>query len=202
MERRIVMITLLISVLLFLPLLGIGQPVKQPSLPSSLAFGTSSTGSSFYVISVGMGEIVHKKTGINFSIEPVGGGDANTRALKNKKIDLAVVGAWSVANGFLGIQQFAKEGRIPLRALLQGQESIRNIVVRNDSGIKTPADLRGKKFIGIRPASSDLEIITNALLRLYGIPKNTVKIIQAAESNEAIDALKIGTVDGAIVQGG
>ena len=49
-----------------------------------------------------------------------------------------------MAAGFLGAEQFAKEGRVPLRILMQGQETIGYLVVRTDSGIKTAADLRGK----------------------------------------------------------
>jgi TRAP transporter TAXI family solute receptor len=187
-----------IGLTLLIPLSVWGQ--GKPSGP--LAFGTSSIGSAFYIISVGMGEIISKKTGINISVESVGGSDANARALTQKKIDLAILNSISVATAYMGEGPFAKEGKADLRVIAQGQQALRNLVARAASGIKTPADLRGKKFIGKRPALADLEMITNALLKAYGVPKDSLKILQTAETKEALEALKIGTADGAIIPAG
>jgi TRAP transporter TAXI family solute receptor len=202
MKRRWIAINLIVLSFLVLPLSTSSQPTKVTQRPTSLRWGTSSVGGSVYVMSVAMADFLQKRTGINMSVEAVGGSDANVRAFSRKKVDITMLGSWSTTNGYLGIHQFAKEGKTPLRVLLQGQESLRNIIVRNDSGVKTAADLKGKKFIGIRPASTDLELVTNLMLRLYGIPKESVKILQTPETKEAIEALTIGSVDGAIIQGG
>lgn len=195
---------LLVAALLMCPALTHSQPAKTSSRPASLKWGTTSVGSSVYVMTVGMADFLQKKTGIHISCEAVGGSDANVRAFtkKGNKINISTLSAWSAMNAYLGIRQFAKEAKVPLRILLQGQDSISNIIVRNDSGIKTPFDLKGKKFIGIRPASTDLEATVLSLLKAYGIPKESVKLLQTAEAKEALEALKIGTVDGAIIQGG
>jgi uncharacterized protein len=163
---------------------------------SPLSFGTSSVGSSNYVITVGMANILTKKGGINVTAE------ANIRALKDKRIDMAMLNSYSVTNAFLGIEQFSKIGKLPLRTLVQGQERYSYIVVRKASGIKTPADLKGKKFIGKRRALGDIEAVTNAMLKAYNVPKDSVKILETAETNEALEALKTGAVDGAQIPGG
>jgi uncharacterized protein len=169
---------------------------------AALSFGTSSVGSSNYVITVGMATILTKKGGIHVTAEAVGGTDANIRSLNDKKIDMAMLNSDSVANAFLGVDQFAKTGKIPLRTLVQGQERYNYILVRKASGIKTPADLKGKKFIGKRRALGDIEAVTNAMLKAYGVPKDAVRILETAETNEAIEALKTGAVDGAQLPGG
>ena len=191
----------LIGLILLAPLSGWGQ-VKPSTLPSALAFGTSSIGSAFYIISVGMGEIISKKTGINISVESVGGSDANARALSQKKVDLAMLNSLSVAAAYMGEGTFAKEGKANLQVIAQGQQSLRNIVVRTASGIKSPADLRGSRFIGKRPALAELEMITDALLKAYGIPKDSLKILQTTETKEALEALKLGSADGAVIPAG
>jgi len=187
-----------IGLIWLIPLSVWGQ--GKPS--TSLAFGTSSIGSAFYIISVGMGDIISKKTGINISVESVGGSDANARALTQKKIDLAILNSISVATAYMGEGPFAKEGKADLRVIAQGQQALRNLVARSASGIKTPADLKGKKFIGKRPALADLEMITHALLKAYGVPKDSLKILQTAETKEALEALKMGSADGAIIPAG
>lgn len=170
--------------------------------PKALSLGTSSVGSTYYVISVGMGEIISKKTGIGVTAEAVGGSDANVRGLKDKKIDLAMLNASSVESAYNGKDQFAKEGRVQLRALMQGQESLRNVVARKDAGIKTIADLKGKKFIAKRRSAVDVWQTAEALLRAYGVRPEDVTILETTETNEATEALKLGTADAAVIQGG
>ena len=188
---------LLICLVCGVPLTGWGQGKTAP-----LSFGTASVGSSNYVITVGMANILTKNGGINVTAEAVGGADANVRALKDKKIDMAMLNSDSVTNAFLGTEQFAKTGKFGLRILVQGQERYNYIIFRKASGIKTPADLRGKKFIGRRRALGDIEKVTTAMLNAYNVPKDSVRILETAETNEAIEALKTGAVDGACIPGG
>jgi TRAP transporter TAXI family solute receptor len=194
---RSLSLVLLIYLVCGVPLTGWGQGKTAP-----LSFGTASVGSSNYVITVGMASILTKNGGMNVTAEAVGGADANVRALKDKKIDMAMLNSDSVTNAFLGTEQFAKSGKFGLRILVQGQERYNYIIFRKASGIKTPADLRGKKFIGRRRALGDIEKVTIAMLNAYNVPKDSVKILETAETNEAIEALKTGAVDGAHLPGG
>ncbi len=175
---------------------------KLPNLPGPLAFGTSSVGSTYYIMSVGMANLIAKKTGVQITAESVGGSDANVRGLKEKKIDLAMLNSHAIASAYLGTEQYSKIGKIPLRILMQGQESFRYIIVRKASGINSPLDLKGKKIIGKKRASVDVEMVTNALLKVYGLSRESVKILETAETKEVIEALQTGAVDGAIVQAG
>jgi uncharacterized protein len=192
---------LLIGSIGLMPFAARGQG-KLPNLPGPLAFGTSSVGSTYYIMSVGMANLITKKTGIQLTAESVGGSDANVRGLKEKKIDLAMLNSHAIASAYLGIEQFSKLGKIPLRVLMQGQESFRYVVVRKASGINSPLDLKGKKIIGKKRASVDVEMVTNALLKVYGLSRESVRILETAETKEVIEALQTGVVDGAIVQAG
>ena len=171
---------LLIGLVCGMPLTGWGQGKTAP-----LSFGTASVGSSNYVITVGMANILTKNGGINVTAEAVGGTDANVRALRDKKIDMGMLNSDAVTNAFLGTEQFAKAGKFGLRILVQGQERYNYIIFRKASGIKTPADLRGKKFIGRRRALGDIEKVTTAMLNAYSVPKDSVRILETAETNEA-----------------
>jgi len=173
-----------------------------PALPKAVALGTSSIGSAFYVIAVGMADIISKHTGMGATAESVGGSDANMRAIKMDKVHLAMANTFSSGNAFRGVKQFAAEGKIPIRLLALGQLSLRQTVARVASGVKTVPDLRGKKLVAKRKALAELELVADAMLKAYGISKKDVTYIATAKTKEAIDAVISGTVDAAVIPGG
>ena len=166
----------------------------------SIVIGTSSVGSSGYTQGVGLANLVSKKArSLSVNSRPVGGSDANVRALRDGKVDMAIVNAFSAVQGYRGQGIYTKEGKVPLRLILQGFVTPRYILARKASGIDKLTDLSGKTIIGRRPAMADLEIATDMYLEIAGIHKDKVKIVETAETNEALDALKIGSVDAAIM---
>ena len=68
-------------------------PASQAAEPSlSIArMGTSSVGSTYYVIANGLGELLHKNANINMSVEPIGGSYANIFTMVAGKIDYAII---------------------------------------------------------------------------------------------------------------
>jgi TRAP transporter TAXI family solute receptor len=167
---------------------------------SFVSIGTSSAGSPFYVLSVGMGELIRNHTKMNTTVEPVGGSDANIFAIQANKVDLAMVSAYSAVKGFNGEDAF--KDRVDISLVAQGQKTLRQIVVTKKSGIKKPEDLVGKTIIAKRPALPELELVANALLEVYDIPKDKVKMVTTAETKEAIEALNLGSVDAAVIPAG
>ncbi|WP_102346032.1 TAXI family TRAP transporter solute-binding subunit [Bacillus sp. Marseille-P3661] len=175
------------------------QETQKESSPTSLSWGASSLGSVFYILSVGMGEIIHENAGINVAVEPVGGSGANMHALIADKIDIGMIGNAGSTDAFRGRGDFAKVGKQPTRILAQGQVSTRILVTRSDSGIKSVEDLKGKAVIAKRRALSDVELSFLAMLKAYGLTENDVKILETAETNEAIEAVELGTADAALI---
>jgi TRAP transporter TAXI family solute receptor len=166
----------------------------------SLVIGTSSVGSSGYTHGVGLANLVSKKErSLSVSSRPVGGSDANVRAVRDGKVEMAIVNALSAVQGYRGQGIYATEGKAPVRLVLQGFATPRYILARKASGIETLADLSGKIIIGKRPALAELEEITEMYLEIAGVPKGKVKIVETAETGESLDALKIGSADAAIM---
>lgn len=194
---RSVNVSMVVAVLSFFSFsLGYAQNSKPLSL------GTSSMGSAFYTISVVLGSVLTKETGIPVGVEPVGGSDATVRRLAANKIDLGMLNGNTAHDAYTSSGMYAKEGKKPIALIAQGQDSLRQIVVRKSSGIKTASDLVGKKLIGKRRSNYEFESITTALLEIYGIDKKKVKILETTESNEACEALKVGAADAAIIPAG
>lgn len=167
---------------------------------NTVIIGTSSLGSAYYTLSVGMSEIISKYTDLNATVFPAGGADATLRAIGDGRANLGMVHTWSLEKAYAGNHPFDKP--IDLRQLLWGQESGNYLIARADSGIETPYDLVGKRIVGRRPALQSIDEYTYVLLDVYGIDPSSVRIIQTVETNEAILALRQGTVDAVVLPGG
>lgn len=178
-------------VLCALPANGLAQ--------TAVSLGTSSVGARFHVLAVGLGDVVSRHSKLNVTVEPIGGSDANIRALKAKRIDFALTNSLAATHGFRGIGSFSKEGKAPVRLILQGGLAARALVARADSGINTPADLKGKKVQARRRALADLEVVLKQLLKVYGVPESAVTIYAHSDTNEQVEALKLGTADAALM---
>lgn len=201
---RKIAIAFIISLVFSIAIVGGNPTYSQASsdLPKAVALGTSSIGGVYYVLTVGMADIISKHTPMSATAESVGGSDANMRAIKMGKVHLAMANTFSSSNAYRGTKQFTKDGRIPIRLLALGQPSYRQTVARVASGVKTVADLKGKKLIAKRRALAELELVANAMLKAYDVDRKDVKYITTAKTGEAISALVSGTADAAVIPGG
>lgn len=163
---------------------------------------TSGVGSSHYTMSVGMSDIVNKKTSINTSVDSGGGADASVRMVRDGKSQMALLTSFSARNGFLGKGPFVNESKAAIRLIMAGQLSARTIVARADSGVKSIADLKGKPFAAKRLGVEDLEAIAVSALKAYGVDAKDVKFIETADVKQQTEALSQGRVAAAIIPGG
>lgn len=170
----------------------------QPSMAQdAVRIGTSSVGSVFYTIAIGASEIITKHAKLNTTVEPLGGSTANVFGLGAKKIEFALTNAFAAFSGFYGTYTFKKP--VDVKLVVQGQPSFRSMVVRKKAKIKSPKDLIGKTVIGKRRALPEMELVMNAYIKVFGLPKNKIKIVATTTSPETYKLLRAGSVDAAIV---
>lgn len=171
---------------------------EASSQTQSLALGTVSVGSAPYVVSVGIAELITKKTGISTTAESAGGADANARLLGKKRVQMAMLTSFAAEHAYKGDLQFKKDGKIPARGLLWGQASPRQPVARKASEIITIGDFAGKRILGKRRVGADTYLTFQALLKAYGISEKDVKVLTYSKPKEIMDAFKGRMADGAI----
>ena len=169
------------------------------SAQTALRVGTSSSGSIFYTLAVGLSTMLTKHAGIAATAEPVGGSTANMFAIGADKVDLAITNAYAAYDAVHGNKPF--KSKIGVGLFAQGAPSFRQIVVRVGSGIEKPEDLVGKTLLGKRPALPELELITNALFKVYNIDPKKVKVVTTTNTGEAVNAIKSDTVDAVVIPG-
>lgn len=125
---------------------------------------------------------VAKRLGVKFKAQPIDW-DAKEMELETGKIDC-------IWNGFT-ITEDRKNALSMSFAYLNNEQVL---VVRNDSGIKTLADMKGK-IVGIQSGSSAQEALDEAASFKAGL----ADIIPFKENITALNDLKIGGVDGVIM---
>lgn len=163
----------------------------------AIRFGTSSVGSLFYTLAIGASEVIHKHANINANVEPVGGSTASLHALSAKKIELAMANSFASFSAYYGKYKFKKP--VEVRLVIQGQPNYRSLVVRRAANIKTAADLRGKIIIGKRRALPENELVMNAMMKVLGLGEGSIKLVATTNSPQMYKALRVGSVDGAII---
>lgn len=166
---------------------------------TAVSIGTSTAGARFHILAVGIGDVVSRNSKLNVTVEPIGGSDANVRAIKAKRIGFGLVNSVAATHGFRGSGPFKKDGKTSLRLIFQGGTAGRALVARVDRGIKTVSDLKGKKIQARRRALADLEIVLKSLLKVHGVAESDVTIYAHSNTNEQLEALKLGTADAALM---
>jgi TRAP transporter TAXI family solute receptor len=179
---------------------GDGTSGGEGAQVDNVVWGTSSQGSSYHTLSVIMGDLISRETGIAITVQAVGGSDATARAIGEGKVDAGMIDAMAAGNAFEGDPPFDQP--LDVRLLMQGNTSPVQLIVRADSGIETPEDLEEKRLIGERPALNWIRESTDAILDAYGVDPASVTIVSTADTNEAIDAMKQGSVDAWVAPGG
>ncbi|WP_131798378.1 TAXI family TRAP transporter solute-binding subunit [Devosia elaeis] len=166
----------------------------------AIRIGTASVGSTFYIVANGLGSLVYKHAGINASVEPVGGSHANIFGLNAGTVDYAITNSGASYEAFSGEPPFEAPANIYLVA--QGDVSLRYVLVRRDANITSADALSGHVMVGQRPAMPEIGSISSALIELAGLGSSDVNVVSTAETNEAEQQLRLGTVQAAILPGG
>lgn len=189
---------LLTGVLAVFMLVCMSLSQAQQDTRSIARMGTSSVGSTYYIIANGLGELLHKHANINVTVEPIGGSYANVFTMIADKIDYSVTNSGAAWDAYNAVPPFT--GRAEIGLIAQGQTSLRFILVRRSSNIRSLQDLNGKILIGARPALPEMAQISNALIKAAGL--KDLRIVSTKDTKESLRHLVTGTVDGIILPGG
>ena len=159
----------------------------------AIRIGTSSIGSSFYAITVGMSKMIQTHAGMNVSVESLGGSDANMFGIARGKVDFAVANSGATFDRYHGNKPFRKT--FELRLVAQGQPSFRGLFVRKGSGIKSAKDLVGKVFLAKRKPLPELEKLAMAYIHVNHLPVGKIKLVSSRNLGEMNRVLRAGSVD-------
>ena len=174
--------------------------VATPALAEErISIGTGGTGGLFYVIGAGMADVLNKNmSDASARAEVTGASVENIRRVAAGQMTFGFSSSSTLYEAKAGEGPF-KDGAQPVAAMAYLYPAVLQIATIADTGIKTMADLAGKR-INLGPPGSNSAVLAQRLLEAYGVfdPGNA----QFLSYTEGANALMNGTLDAIVVLAG
>lgn len=182
-------------------LVGCGGGEKQAADKKFINIATGGTAGTYYPIGGAMAEILNKEIpGMNASAQSTGASVSNVNMLHDEQVDMAIIQndiAFYAANG---TEMFKDKDVKNIRGIATLYPETCQFVTLDSSGIKTIADVKGKR-VAVGAAGSGVEANVRQILELYGITYDDITV-QYLSFAEGASALKDGNVDVACLTAG
>ena len=166
-----------------------------------LNIATGGTAGTYYPIGGAMAEILNNNIqGMNASAQSTGATVANINMLHDGSVDLAIVQNDITYYAANGIEMFKDKKIDSIRGIATLYPETCQIITLDASGIKSVADLKGKR-VAVGAQGSGAEANARQILEAYGITYDDIDE-QFLSFSEAASALKDGNVDAAFLTAG
>jgi len=171
----------------------------QVKLPSTLAWSAYDVGSAGYNQSVGIGNALKQKYNVSLRVLPGKNDVSRNLPLRHGQVQFSANGVGGTYLAQEGTYDFGvKEwGPQPVRGLmLNTSDQLLTVLAAKDSGIKTIADLKGKRVAWVIGAPSLNQNIT-AILAFANLTWSDVKKVEFGGFGAAMDGIVNNQVDAA-----
>ena len=158
--------------------------------PEAISIGTSPTLGSVYRLGIGYAKIINKYLGISVSPEATEGGGFNIAMMARGEMELGFIQTVQTYDAYRGVGLYKKLGRQPIRVLWVAHPGPVALATHAYSEIKTPADIRGKRYMFVVKGATAQTLYGDALLEAYGMTRKDCITQTFSGSIELIDAVK------------
>ena len=125
--------------------LSAGLALTAHAQQKTMAIGTGGTGGVYYPLGGAIANVLSKNLpNVQATAEVTGGSIDNLKLIGTGKNELGFTMADAALDAYKGEDKF-KSGKIPLQALLVVYPNRMHVVTVESTGIKTMADLKGKR---------------------------------------------------------
>ncbi len=177
--------------------LSLAQPA--PTLPSTLAWSAYDVGSGGYNQAVAIGNALKQKYNVSLRVLPGKNDISRTLPVKSGQVQFSANGVGGAYLAQEGVFEFgaAEWGPQPVRGLmLNTSDQLLTIVAAKDTGVKTIADLKGKRVAWVIGSPSLNQNIT-AILAFANLTWDDVKKVEFGGFGAAMDGIVNNQVDAA-----
>ena len=174
------------------------EPDFQPEFPRTMSWSAYNLGTTGYNQAVGIGKALKDNYNVNLRVLPGKNDVSRLLPLQRGRVQFSANGV-ATYFGQEGVFQFAGKtwGPMPLRLVMASHgDSNQALGVANDLGIKTYADLRGKRVPFVRGAPA-LNVTTEAFLACGGLTWDDVERVDFPGYNAMWTGIVNGQVDAA-----
>jgi TRAP transporter TAXI family solute receptor len=186
---------------LVLPLMAVVLCAGQASAQQYLRIGTGGTAGTYYPVGVLVAAVVSQTGKIVATAQSSNGSLGNVISVASGSLESGFSQADVASWAYEGTGIFEGKPRLSGLRLIANMypESIQ-IVVKKGMGIKTVADLKGKR-VALDEAGSGTLVSARQVLAAYGLTESDLKP-EYIKPNQAGDKLKAGTLDAFFFTGG
>ncbi len=170
-----------------------------PTLPSTLAWSAYDVGSGGYNQAVAIGNAMKQKYNVSLRVLPGKNDISRTLPVKSGQVQFSANGVGGAYLAQEGVFEFgaAEWGPQAIRGLmLNTSDQVLTIVAAKDTGVKTVADLKGKRVAWVIGSPSLNQNIT-AILAFANLTWDDVKKVEFGGFGAAMDGIVNNQVDAA-----
>jgi TRAP transporter TAXI family solute receptor len=176
-----------------------GTQVPCETSDGRITIATGNTGGVYYTLGGGLAQLISSNTKLKATAAETTASVQNIQQLVKGDYDVAFSLADTAADAVNGKGSFEAPQKVAALARIYSNST--HVVVRTDSGIKSVADMKGKKISTGSPKSGT-EVIANRLLQAAGLDPAKDVQAQRLALRQTVDGMKSGQVDGLVWSGG
>ena len=167
----------------------------------TMAIGTGGTGGVYYPLGGAIANVLSKNLpNVQATAEVTGGSVDNLKLIGTGQSELGFTMADAALDAYKGEDKF-KSGKIPLQALLVVYPNRMHVVTVESTGIKTMADLKGKRVSTGSPGGAT-EVMAFRVIEAAGLDKDKDMKRERLGVAESVNAIKDGKIDAFFWVGG
>lgn len=156
-------------------------------ISGSFLMGTGSATGNYYSFGSVLAQVINSHTGANITVSSTGGSVENVRLLKKGENEMALVQTDVNNYALNGVEQFASGAVTNFSAITACYPEMVQIVASKASGIKSVADMRGKR-ICVGAVGSGYEVAARQILGIYGMNYDDIdeRFLSQSEGKNAL----------------
>lgn len=166
-----------------------------------LSIATGGTSGTYYPVGGAIAKVLNENIdNINASAQSTGASVTNTRLIYNQQVELAILQNDIASYAVNGQNQFANNQVNNMRGIAVLYPEVIQIIVRNDAGIESIADLKGKS-VAVGAPGSGAEANASQILEFFGLSYDDIEQ-DYLSFGEAASRLKDRQIDAAFLTAG
>jgi TRAP transporter TAXI family solute receptor len=173
--------------------------LSAPAAAQTYAIGANPQGSMFYAAAAALAKVGVDKTGLQFRVAPYSGSSTYIPKVNSGELAFGMSNGAEYSFAYGGTELFKGHENKNLRSVMFTFALTNGFAVRNDSNIKTAADLKGKKVPGIYSSGKIFAYLQRAWLAASGMTEEDVTIVPASNFVVGVKAFMDGRTDAAYV---
>jgi TRAP transporter TAXI family solute receptor len=159
--------------------LGAVVGLSIPAAAQTYSIGANPQGSVFYAAAAAIAKVGVEKTGLQFRVAPYSGSSTYIPKVDQGELAFGMSNGAEYAFAYSGTDLFDGRPNKNLRSVMFTFSLTNGFAVRKDSGIKTAADLKGKKVPAVYSSGRIFAYLQKAWLAAAGLtPDDVVSVPQ------------------------